>query len=79
MNDEIRRVVEALESAGLNVEPVKGTATFNVTSNATGAVLERLISVAQLKQFAICMDYVAIRHYREIYRSFTYIRPVHGI
>lgn len=70
-------IIARLAASGLTVETVEGIG-YNVTSNATGAVLERLISEGELKRLAVCMQYVADRHGRDITERFTYQRPAHS-
>lgn len=79
---DINSIIKFLNDAGLTVERVKkeglDTNFYNVISNATGAVLERLASANDLNRLVTCMSYVTHRHGREISESFAYIRPVHN-
>ena len=81
MKMDINSTIKTLTDAGMTVDRVKkeglDTNFYNVTSNATGAVLERLISATELERLVTCMTYVAARHDREI-ASFKYFRPVHS-
>lgn len=73
----VTKLIERLTESGMLIEQV-GEDAFNVISNATGAVLERLTPATELAKYVRCMDYVAEKHGREIEEGFSYIKPVHN-
>jgi hypothetical protein len=70
-------VIETLTKSGMLIERV-GEDAYNVISNATGAVLQRLIPSDELAQYVRCMNYVAEKHGRDITESYKYVKPVHS-
>ena len=75
--DEVKTIISNLTGAGMLIERV-GEDAYNVISNATGAVLERLVSTKELTRYERCVSYVAIKHGRDITESFKHIKPVHS-
>ena len=69
-------IIEKLSVAGFTIQKVNFD-TFNVISNKTGAVLERLVSMKGLTDYMRCIDYIINRHGVDIAR-FTYTTPVHN-
>ena len=76
-SDAVKETIGKLTNSGMLIERV-GEDAYNVISNATGAVLERLVSATELTRYERCIKYVAVKHGKEITESFSYIKPVHG-
>lgn len=75
--ESVRETIARLTDSGMLIERV-GEDAYNVISNATGAVLERLVSATELTRYERCIKYVAVKHGADITQSFKYIKPVHG-
>mgnify|MGYP000146051866 CR=1 FL=1 len=76
-SDAVKETIGKLTNSGMLIERV-GEDAYNVISNATGAVLERLVSATELTRYERCIKYVAVKHGADITQSFKYIKPVHG-
>lgn len=76
-SDAVKETIGKLTNSGMLIERV-GEDAYNVMSNATGAVLERLVSATELTRYERCIKYVAVKHGKEITESFSYIKPAHG-
>jgi hypothetical protein len=72
----VELLIIELENAGLTIQRATEVG-YNVISNATGAVLERMVTVKDLERYKTCMAYVAKKHGREV-ESFRYTKPVHN-
>jgi hypothetical protein len=72
----VNQVIDRLTESGMLIEQV-GEDAYNVISNATGAVLSRLSTGADLTQYVRCIDYIQDRHGRDT-ENFKYVKPVHS-
>lgn len=76
-SNELQTVIGKLQASGMTIECV-GVDAFNVISDKTGAVMKRQVPASELREYARCMEYLAIQHGRDIHERFRYIRPVHN-
>lgn len=75
--EAVRDTISRLTDSGMLIERV-GEDAYNVMSNATGAVLDRMVSAIDLARLVRCMNYVAEKHGRDITESYKYVKPVHS-
>lgn len=76
-SDTVKTVIGKLADAGMLIERV-GEDAYNVISQATGAVLERLAPATELERYERCISYVTIQHHKDITYSFKYVKPTHS-
>ncbi len=74
---DIRDTLRKLTNSGMEVSK-SDDGTYQVKSNATGAIMFPQATRQDLDRMIVCMNYVSVKHSIDIKQKFKYTAPVHG-